>query len=119
MLNAIKSGEWVDAARIMRVARIVLLFSVLIIAALVITSGEDFFSFWSAGTLAADDAPEAVYDARVHFKAHQRILAEENPPFYPFFYPPFFLFPALIFALLPLKASSEPAMSSRMRVSSS
>ncbi|HOP18474.1 MAG TPA: glycosyltransferase family 87 protein [Parvularculaceae bacterium] len=116
MLQAIKSGDWIDAARILRVARVTLLFSVLIIGVLAVTAGdpkgangrpagEDFFSFWSAGALATEVSPEAVYDAREHFKAHQRLLAEENPPFYPYFFPPFFFFVTIILAMLPLKTA--------------
>lgn len=112
MIGALKSGEFIDAARVRRISLILAALSLVSIAALLATAdgvrdyqgrplGSDFFAFWSAGELASAGAPADAYDARLHYEAHQHFLGQENPPFYPFFYPPVFLFVAATLAALP------------------
>ena len=63
--------------------------------------GSDFFAFWSAGQIINDGAPEEAYDLSRHYTEHQRLLGDEEPGFYPWLYPPTFMFAAAAFAGAP------------------
>jgi hypothetical protein len=112
ILEALKSGDFLDDRRIVRWAAVFLVFAVVSVAALFLTAegmrdrlgrplGTDFMAFYVAGTIAADDGPLAAYDDKRQYAKHQELLSEDRPPFWPFFYPPVVLASFEFLAALP------------------
>ena len=65
--------------------------------------GTDFMTVWSAGKLALAGEPAAAYDYASHFEVQRQALpwpSGQEPPYYGWHYPPFFLFFAGALALL-------------------
>lgn len=62
--------------------------------------GTDFSNVWSAGVLAAEGSPNAIYDPQVHFEK-QREIFYEHVPTYGWHYPPMFLMVARVLAEMP------------------
>lgn len=113
--HQIKSGDFLDRARIRRIAVICLAVSIASLAALLATSdgfrdkmgrplGTDFMAFHIAGSIAREQGGGAAYDARKQYEEHQKTLREKSPSFWPFLYPPAFLFVAVGLAALPYLA---------------
>lgn len=115
MLNQLKSGDFLDRARVRRIAVIFLAGAIVSFAILLATSdgfkdrlgrplGTDFMAFHVAGNVADAEGGAAAYDAPLQYAEHQRVLDEEAPPFWPYLYPPAFLFVAMALAALPYLA---------------
>ncbi len=115
-LEALKSGAFLDRARIRRIAVIYFLASLASFAVLVATSdgfrdrlgrplGTDFMAFHVAGSVALEDGGVAAFDGEKQYARHQQMLGEEQPSFWPYLYPPSFLFIAMALASLPYVAS--------------
>lgn len=115
-LAGIRSGDFLDRARIRRFAVIYLIAIVVSFAALVATSdgfrdrmgrplGTDFMAFHVAGSIALEDGAAAAYDPLKQYAEHQKRLEEAQPRFWPFLYPPAFLFVAMALASLPYLAA--------------
>ncbi len=62
--------------------------------------GTDFSNVWSAGVLAAEGSPLAIYDPPVHFEK-QREIFYDDVPLYGWHYPPMFLLVARGLAEIP------------------
>lgn len=114
-LHQLRSGDYLDRARVRRIAVIFLIVTIASFAALLATSdgfkdrlgrplGTDFMAFHVAGTIAIEDGGAAAYDSQRQYAEHQEKLGEEAPPFWPYLYPPAFLFIAMALASLPYAA---------------
>lgn len=116
VFGAIRRGDFLDRARVRRIAVIVLAVSVIAFAGLIATArggvdlqgrplGPDFFSFWSAARIAEADGAAAAYDVFRH-RAFQSDFLEGRSEFHaPFWSAPQFLLLASAFAVLPFAAS--------------
>lgn len=111
MLATLRSGDWLTLERAKLWALAVLVASAGGLVYLIATSnglidyqgrplGTDFSSFYAAGTLLLDGQPTAPFDQALHY-ARQQVLFGEATPYYGWLYPPFFLFLAGAFALMP------------------
>ncbi|MCA8888854.1 MAG: DUF2029 domain-containing protein, partial [Parvularculaceae bacterium] len=67
--------------------------------------GSDFFSFWTAGNMAAEQGAASTYDPILNYQMQQRLLNDPDPFFLPFLHPPQFLFLAIALAGLPYVAA--------------
>lgn len=112
ILRQIRTGDFLDRARVRRIAVIYLIASLASFAVLLITSdgfrdamgrplGTDFMAFYTAGNVAAGEGAAAAYDAETQYAEHQKMLGEEEPDYWPFLYPPAFLFIAIGLAASP------------------
>lgn len=110
-IDSLRSGAWLTAARMRRVALAVLAAGIVGAGFLVATStglddrlgrplGTDFASFYAAGSLADEGRPEAAYDRAVHFAREQAIFGA-GTSYYSFQYPPLFLLIAAFLARMP------------------
>lgn len=115
-VEGLKTGAYLDRARVRRLAAIYVIVGLISFVAMLSTSdgfrdkmgrplGTDFMAFYVAGSVAVDDVPAAAYDAQKLYTEHQRLLGEEKPSFWPYLYPPAFLFLAIAFAALPYLAA--------------
>jgi arabinofuranan 3-O-arabinosyltransferase len=64
-------------------------------------SAVDFVNFWAAGREVLDGNPAIAYDVELHKAAEIRAVGHPFEGYYPWFYPPTFLFVAALIALLP------------------
>jgi alpha-1,2-mannosyltransferase len=107
----LRSGDWLDRARILAYARI--LFAVEVAVFLFLIAGThgwivtldhplttDFASFYAAGDLANAGHPDLAYDQAAHFAAEQR-ATEPGIAYQFFYYPPVFLLICAALARLP------------------
>jgi arabinofuranan 3-O-arabinosyltransferase len=65
----------------------------------------DFVNVWAAGRLVWAGQPAAAYDWALHKAAEVAAVGREFDTYYPWFYPPPFLFVAGLLALLPYSAA--------------
>jgi hypothetical protein len=61
----------------------------------------DFVNVWAAGRLVLEGHPVAVYDWTIHKAAEEAALGRGFDSYFPWFYPPPFLFVASVLALMP------------------
>ena len=113
MLSHLKSGAFIDPARVRRIALALIAFYAVAMAALFATSpdglrdyqgrplGSDFMAIWTGGVLAAEGDGIDAYDPGKNFAALQRAMDDETPPNLPFLHPPQFLLAAAPFGALP------------------
>jgi hypothetical protein len=66
---------------------------------------SDFVGFWAAGRLALDGHAAGSYDLAAHKAAEEAAVGHSIDGDFPFFYPPTFLFPAALVALVPYAAA--------------
>ncbi len=115
MVEALRNGTWLTAARLRAYPLLVLIPSLLGVAALVAGGdgtrdwmhrplGTDFSQVWAAGVQVLGGHPAAPFDPATHAAA-QRALFGADTPFYGWHYPPFFLLVATLLALLPYGAA--------------
>ncbi len=111
LLDQIRDGQWLDAARARAYPRIVAGVVVLALLGLVLTAngavdtrgeplGTDFSNFWSASRLALMGEPAAVYDMARQYAVQKQEFGPQTG-FYPFFYPPIYLLICWPLAALP------------------
>jgi alpha-1,2-mannosyltransferase len=110
-----RSGDWLDRARILACARILFVVEVAVFLFLIAgTHGwivpldhpltTDFASFYAAGDLANAGTPALAYDQAAHFAAEQRVT-EPGIQYQFFYYPPVFLLICALLARLPYLAA--------------
>src|SRR3954470_11786708 len=61
----------------------------------------DFVNVWTAGRLVLEGHPVSAYDWTIHKAAQDAALGYNFPGYFPWFYPPPFLFVASLLALMP------------------
>lgn len=116
MLDWLKTGGWLDAARVRRVSVVIAIFSLLGLGAVLATSdgmrdyrgrplGTDFSNVYAAGRMTLDGRAAEAYDWTAHHTVQKQVFADPNIPFYGWHYPPFFLMAAALLALLPYTAA--------------
>ena len=117
--DVLARADWLNEARVTVYAYIFVVLFVLTTAAWIALSpglidpngkpiGTDFMTVWSAGQLALAGEPSAAYDYARHFEVQREALpwaADQEPPYYGWHYPPFFMFAAAALALLPYGAA--------------
>lgn len=115
LLAPVRNGDFVNAARIRRVAIILIALYIAAIAALVATAdgkldyagrplGTDFSNVYAAGRLALEGNAAAALDPAIHL-AREREIFGDDVPLYGWHYPPFFLIIAAALAVLPYTAA--------------
>src|SRR5712675_1947761 len=111
ILDLLRGGDWLSAARMRLWALAVLVASAGGLLYLVVTSdglmdyqgrplGTDFSNVYAAGTYVREGKPAAPFDPRLQHAREQAIFGEQTP-FYGWHYPPFFLWLAGALALMP------------------
>jgi alpha-1,2-mannosyltransferase len=109
--QALRSGEWLTAARARGYSLILLAICTLAFAGWIAISdglidpngkliGTDFSSFYAAGSLVLDGHAGDVYDMAAHYARERQIFGEATP-YYGWLYPPIFLFAVTPLALMP------------------
>lgn len=112
VLDPLRTGDFLDGARVRRVAAVYCCVAIASLAALLLTSdgfkdrlgrplGTDFMALYVAGSVAREEGGGAAYDAQAQYKEHQDLLGVEEPAFWPYLYPPAFVFIAAALAALP------------------
>jgi glycosyl transferase family 87 len=115
LLDSLRNGNWLTAARIRLWALAVLVAASGGLAYLVATSdglndyqgrplGTDFSNVYAAGTYVLEGRPAAPFDPRLQHAREQEIFGAATP-FYGWHYPPLFLFVAGVLALLPYRSA--------------
>src|SRR6187551_3947703 len=110
-IDLLRSGAWLTAERIRRVALAVLAAGLIGACFVIATSdglndrfgrplGTDFSSFYAAGSMVRDGQPAAVFDREAHF-AREKAIFGSATPYYSFQYPPVFLLIAAVLAQVP------------------
>jgi alpha-1,2-mannosyltransferase len=110
--QALRSGEWLTAARARHYSLILLGLSALAIAGWIALSdglidrngkpiGTDFSNVYAAGTLTWQGRPEEAYDPARQHQAEQAVFGGRDVPFFGWHYPPFFFAIAFVVAALP------------------
>src|ERR1041384_752732 len=110
-LDSVRSGDWLTPGRARLWALAVLIASTGGLVYLIATAnglidyqgrplGTDFASFYAAGTLVLEGKASAAFDQAAHFARQQALFGAATPD-YGWLYPPFFLFVAGAFALMP------------------
>ena len=113
ILGQLRSGAWLDAARVAGYGRLLLVLE--IIAMIVLAAGTyglivpldrpastDFISFYAAGHLADQGTPALAYDQPSHRLAERTVFGDADLPYdYWFFYPPTYLVYCALAAHLP------------------
>ena len=110
-IDLLRSGAWLTAERIRRVALAVLAACLIGACFVIATSdglndrfgrplGTDFSSFYAAGSMVRDGQPAAVFDREGHF-AREKAIFGSATPYYSFQYPPVFLLIAAVLAQVP------------------
>src|SRR5205809_970378 len=100
-IATLTEGSWLTRERLRIVSWTVLIFTVVVLTALAVTSrgsvdimhrplGTDFSSFYAAGKAVLAGEPAAPYAPALQH-AHEQALFGADTPFYGWQYPPFFL----------------------------
>ena len=111
-MGGIRSGNWLDHARVRRIVAVCLLVSVIAIGGLFATAhgtldyagrplGTDFSQVWTAGTMVWDGRAPLVWDWPSHFAVQQQFHKSTTVDLYGWHYPPPFLLVAAALATLP------------------
>jgi len=111
-VKILATGEWLSRERIVRIASLCLVASILIIAFLFATSngtldqwgrplGTDFSNVWAAGHMALEGSAAKAWSWPDHFAVQQWVHHKADVDFFGWHYPPPFLLVASLLALLP------------------
>lgn len=111
LIDSLRSGAWVTAARMRLVAGLILALGVIGAGFLIATSdglndrfgrplGTDFSNVYAAGTYVLEGRPSAPFDPPQQYAREQAIFGKDTA-FFGWHYPPFFLGLAALLALMP------------------
>lgn len=114
IVEHLRTGDWVTAARLRAYSLIVLGFSIAISIGWIVASdglidragkpiGTDFSNVYAAGTLALQGRAADAYDPPLQHAAEKAVFGREVP-FFGWHYPPFFFAVAALVAILPYAA---------------
>ena len=112
MIEALRSGDWLSAERVRRVALVCLIVSLASLTFLFATAhgtldwkgrplGTDYSEVYAAGRMAWDGAAANVWDWPTHFAVQREMHHSPIVDVYGWHYPPPFLFVAMAVASLP------------------
>ena len=115
-MGALRDGNWLDAARVRRVAVACLLLYIVMIGALFATAngtidykgrplGTDFSQVWTAGTMVWDGRAAEVWNWPSHFAVQREFHRSASVDLYGWHYPPPFLLVAALLATVPYLAA--------------
>jgi hypothetical protein len=110
--QALRSGEWLTAARMRGYSLILLALSVLVFAGWIAVSdglidrngqpiGTDFSNVYAAGTLTWQGRSAEAYVPALQHAAEKAVFEGRDVPFYGWHYPPFFFAVAVLVAAIP------------------
>jgi hypothetical protein len=110
--GALRSGDWLTAARMRGYSLIVLAIGALAFAGWIAVSdglidrngkplGTDFSNVYAAGSLSWQGRPAEAYQPVLQHAAEKAIFGGREVPFYGWHYPPFFLVVAFLVAAFP------------------
>src|SRR5438477_10955252 len=110
LLNHVRTGDWITAARIRAYSGIVLGLTVAILVGWIIAAdglidrngkpiGTDFSNVYAAGTLALQGHAPDAYDPTLQHAAERTVFGRDVP-FFGWHYPPFFFAVAALVATL-------------------
>ena len=116
MIEALRSGSWLDPARVRRVATLSLLVAVMVIGFLLATAhgtldiqgrplGTDFSQVYAAGRMVLDGHAAEVWNWPKHFAVQMQVHQAHSLDVYGWHYPPPFLLVATALATLPYLAA--------------
>lgn len=111
-MEALATGTWLDRARVIRIAALCGLATVICIAALFVTAhgtldyrgrplGTDFSNVWTAGQMALHGRAAEAWDWSTQFAVQRAVHGPQLTEFYGWHYPPPFLLVAALLASLP------------------
>jgi hypothetical protein len=114
-IDFLKQADWLDEERIIGYGRIfACLYLAMAVGWIALSPslidpngkpiGTDFMNVWSAGRLVLEGEPGAAYDYGRHYEVQARALPYadgQEPPYFGWHYPPYFLLAAAVLALLP------------------
>jgi len=111
-VEAARTGSWLTPARLRAYCLILAGLAGLVLAGIVATAddwvardgqpvGTDFSNVYAAGRLTLEGTPAAAYDPARQHAAERAVFGGRDVPFYGWHYPPMFLVPAALLALLP------------------
>ena len=111
-VEALASGDWLNRKRVVRIAALFGLVSVIMLTWLFAKSsgtldafgrplGSDFSNVWSAGKMALDGRAEDAWVWKDHFAVQQALHHKADVNFYGWHYPPPFLLIAAALATIP------------------
>ena len=111
-MKILATGEWLSRERVIRVASLCAVASVLIIAVLFATSsgtldlwgrplGTDFSNVWAAGHMVLEGSAAKAWSWPDHFAVQQWVHHKADVDFFGWHYPPPFLLVASLLALMP------------------
>jgi hypothetical protein len=112
LLDALRSGAVFSRARALRLAAAYLALMAASLALMIATSdgfldrggrpiGTDFIAFHAAGEIAREHGPAAAYDPSLQMQEYQQRFGREDPPYWPYLYPPAFIVIAMALAAAP------------------
>jgi len=115
-MGALRDGNWLDAARVRRVAVACLLLYIVMIGVLFATAngtidykgrplGTDFSQVWTAGTMVWDGRAAEVWNWPSHFAVQREFHRSASVDLYGWHYPPPFLLVAALLATMPYLAA--------------
>lgn len=116
LLDQLKSGDFLDKARIRRIAAIYFAVSIVAFTFLLATSKDgidyrcrpisaDYFAFWSAARVATENGAATAYDHHANREFQLSYPGNCSEAFLPFWSPPQFLLALIPFSLLPYTLS--------------
>jgi hypothetical protein len=116
MIEALRSGDWLDEARVRRIALVMLAVSIALIAWLLATAqgtldykgrpiGADFSQVYTAGQMALEGRSVQVWNWDIHRSVQQAFHGPALAEWYGWHYPPPFLLIATALATFPYYAA--------------
>jgi hypothetical protein len=110
--DALRSGDWLTAARIKSYSRLLLVLTILAVAGWIALSdglvdrngkpiGTDFSNVYAAGVLTLQGKAADAYDPPLQHAMERAVFDGRDVPFFGWHYPPFFFAIAAITAALP------------------
>jgi len=111
-VGSLVTGEWLSRERVIRIASLCAVASVMIVAFLFATSngtldqwgrplGTDFSNVWAAGHMALEGSAPKAWSWPDHFAVQQWVHHKADVDFFGWHYPPPFLLVASLLALMP------------------
>jgi hypothetical protein len=116
LFDALRTGALLTRARALRLGAVYLVLMVASVAIMIATSdgfldragrpvGTDFIAFHAAGDIAREHGAAAAYDPVLQQEEYQARFRRDDPPYWPYLYPPAFIVIAMALAAAPFLLS--------------